>query len=145
MRLVDVNGNPIGNATPNPDLYVPEFVGSVFALVNKITQKPEASFLFLSDAASINALSKDEKAQTSLMSVIASYATFTYAIKVKKISQEEFQKSDPTALKDELLSRCDISPIGSLPFDALFELNPELIQAISSEQKQIAETDKEGE
>jgi hypothetical protein len=144
VRLVDVNGNPIGNTAPDPDLYVPEFVGSVFALVNKITQKPEASFLFLSDSASINSLSKDEKAQTSLMSVIASYATFTYAIKVKKISQEEFQQSDPSVLKDELLSRCDIAPIGSLPFDALFELNPDLIQSISNEQAQTTEV-KEGE
>lgn len=144
MRLVDVNGNPIGNAAPDSDLYVPEFVGSVFALVNKITQKPEASFLFLSDAASINALSKDEKAQTSLMSVIASYATFTYAVKVKKISQEEFQKSDPTALKEELLARCDIAPLGSLPFDALFELNPELITSLANEQTHVDES-KDGE
>lgn len=141
MRLVDVNGNPIGSPSKDPDMYTPEFVGSVFGLVNKITQKPEGSFLFLSDSEAINSLSQNQRAQGALMSIIASYATFTYAIKIKKISQEEFQKTDPEILKEELLSKFDIMPLGSLPFDALFELNPQMLEGLNLEDTE----QKEGE
>lgn len=133
MRLVDSSGNPISSGKfeeNNPDDYSPEFIGSVFALVNKLTQKPEASFLFLSEAKIIGKLTTDKQQQGSLMSIVASYAAFTYATKVKKLSQEEFQKLDASALKDEMLTKVDIMPLGSLPFDALFELNPEMLNEI---------------
>lgn len=135
MRLVDAAGNPISSGKNEDKItdYAPEFVGSVFALVNKITQQPEASFLFLSDSKTISELAKSEKSQGALMSVIASYAAFTYAIKIKKMTQEDFQAADPVMLKDELLAKLDILPMGSLPFDALFELNPELIPEIKGE------------
>lgn len=139
MRLVDSSGNPISSGkveNKDPGEYAPEFIGSVFALVNKLTQKPEASFLYLADSETLTKLAGSQDMQNAFMSIVASYAAFTFAVKIKKMTQEEFQQTNAENIKNEMLSKLDITPLGSLPFDALFELNPELLSEVLPTERQ---------
>lgn len=139
MRLVDASGNPLSSGKNEVlnDEYAPEFLGSVFGLANKITQKLEATFLFLSEPKLLSSFSESQQTQAALMSIVASYAALTYAVKIKKMTQEQFQQEDPNKIKDELLTKFDIVNLGTVPFDTLFELNPETLAQMSEDLPQV--------